>query len=134
MSDTEKLDIATRTDLRLMCRAVTDGYPMSDETRGKVVKRLSDALDLPLSARELVRVCMALVSIDKARLAALTASKPDQSPTVVIHSSGPQKDTLAELIDMMTPEEAQEWLNCFGERMAATTRNAATESAPRAKA
>lgn len=115
----ETIDRATIIDLRVLCRSVTDGYPMDDQTRSKVVKKLSEALDLPLSARELVRVCNALVGIDRARLAAMAASKPDQAPTVVIHSSGPQRDTLLELIEQLTPQEAADWLNTYGERMAA---------------
>lgn len=103
---------------------------MDDQTRGKAVKRLSDALDLPLKPRELVRVCTALVSIDRARLSAMTASRPDQAPTVIIRNNGPQNDSLLHLIETMTPEEANDWLNRYGERMAAIQSKPADGSNP----
>lgn len=119
----------TLGDLRMMCNAITDGYPMSQEVREKVVKKLSEALDQNLNPRELVRVTTALISIDKTRLAAITASKPDQAPTVIIQQQGSGRDSLAEFVGSLTPEQQQDWLNRYGGVSKADNSPVAVESA-----
>ncbi len=94
---------------------------MDNETRGRVVKKLSEALDLPLNARELVRVCSALISIDRARLAALTAVKPETQKVIYLQATGPTNDTLADFINRLSPDGAADFLNRFGPTLAELT-------------
>ena len=117
------------SQLSLDCRAIHNGWQLSEETRQVVIKRLTTIVNSPYtSRRDVARASAALVQIERTRLAAMElerkATEPDAPPVIVNNNVG--TDTLREFVSRLSPEAQQAFLNEYGKQLLCADSEAAS--------
>jgi hypothetical protein len=118
-------------ELTMLCRAVTEGWDIPQEMRKKVVSHFQHVIDDPEAThREKDRASKGLIAVEKLRMDAIKTAKSivDEAPTVVINNNVGSRDTLAEFVNEMSPEQQTEFLVKYGKN-ATTIQGHATPAA-----
>ncbi len=112
--DRTESGLTERSETRLLCRAVQQGWPVSDETKAKLLAKIAAHADNPKQTeRDVNRAILTLAALDRLRILAQREAEAKDNKTIVVNNHVVVENWLKRLADAGPPELVEPFLSCY---------------------